>query len=79
MKFLSALVVALRAVPKLIKLVDRFFDLWIDAKIANDMRTISAEQKKLAYIKKQIREAKTDEERLAFSIILSDYNSGKVQ
>lgn len=79
MSVLSAIIAAIRAVPALISLVEMFYEKWIDAQIKEATDANEIEKKKILYVKRQIRQAKTDEERIAFSIVLRDYRSGKMQ
>jgi hypothetical protein len=76
--FFKVLIGAIKAVPMAIELTNRFIDMWIDAQIADIKDTMSAEKRKLLYLRQKIREAKTDDERIALSIILHDYHSGKM-
>ena len=79
MEFLQVLMAAIKAVPMLIDLTNRFIDMWIDAQVKEYKDIINADKKKLLYLKKTIREAKTDEERIALSIILADYHRGEMR
>lgn len=78
MEILSAIIAAIKAVPMMVDLTNRFIDMWIQSQVNDAKDVMIAERKKLLYLKSKIREATSDEERIALSIILNDYNSGKM-
>lgn len=75
---ISAIIGLIGAIPMMIELTNVFIDMWIESRIGKITDKLEAERNKLMYLKKTIREAKSDEERIALSIILSDYRRGKV-
>ena len=79
MTVFSAIIAAIKAVPAITALVEKFVDMWIDNKISNIENQFDIEREKLIILKRSIRGAKDDRERIALSIILNDYYSGKVQ
>lgn len=75
---METFVALIKSIPKLIDLADKFVDMWILWRIDSQKDQLDANRKKLLYLKAKVREAKSDEERIALSIILHDYYVGKV-
>ena len=68
----TGLITIAKAVPKVADLINQFYDLWIDYQIERiDQYRINKKEKRTVLMK-QIRDAKTNEERKALSIILAD-------
>lgn len=70
----TGLITIAKAVPKVADLINQFYDLWIDYQIQKiDQYRINKREKRTVLMK-QIRDAQTNEERKALSIILADIN-----
>jgi hypothetical protein len=70
----TGLITIAKAVPRVADLINQFYDLWIDYQIQKiDQYRINKREKRTVLMK-QIRDAQTNEERKALSIILADIN-----
>lgn len=68
----TGIVTIAKAVPVVASYIDKFYDMWIDYQIERiDQYRINKKEKRKVLMK-QIRDAKTNEERKALSIILAD-------
>lgn len=68
----TGLIAIAKAVPKVADLINKFYDLWIDYQIEKIDHYIINKREKRIVLMKQIRDAKTNDERKALSIILHD-------
>lgn len=75
---LSGAVAIAKAIPALRDIVNKFYDLWVQSQIDNarDQRTETQHQRNA--ILEALKNAKTDEERIAISKLLHDFNHGKL-
>lgn len=68
----TGIVAIAKAVPVIASYIDKFYDMWIDYQIEKiDQYRIDKKEKRKVLMK-QIRDAKTNEERKTLSIILAD-------
>lgn len=68
---ISTLVTAINYLPKLVDLVDKFYNHWIDYKLKKVEDSYSELEKERSALVKAISKAETNEDRKALSIILS--------
>jgi len=71
----TALVTIAKAVPIIKSLINQIVDLWIDYKVDQHRDDLNLHENKLLALQKAIKDAKTDQDRIALSIILHDINS----
>lgn len=78
MSYLSTAVKIITAVPKIKDLFEQLVSLYYTSKISELEEVMITSEKKRANLIKLIQEAKTNEEILLYSVMLDDYNSGKL-
>lgn len=75
---LNGIIAVSKILPYLTKTYDLFTDLWIGHKLKQlDSKLITHRHKRLALLN-AIKGAKTNEERKALSILMHDFNIGKL-
>lgn len=72
--FQTILAVA-QAVPMVKDMIDEFLDFWMSKQIEAAQGKIATREQKRLQLRKSIRWAQTDDERIVLSKILSDYNN----
>lgn len=73
--FIKGVVAIANAIPALKQMLEMLFDEWTKYQVNQLTNHHRLETKKAAHVRRKIREAKTDEERIVFSIILNDLNN----
>ena len=68
----TGIVTIAKAVPQVAAIIDKFYDYWLDYQIEKIDKYRIDKREKRSVLMKQIRDAQTNEERKALSIILSD-------
>ncbi len=75
---LSGAVAIAKAIPAIRDIVNQFYNLWVDAQIDNARELRNETQHQRNAILESLKNAKTDEERIALSKLLHDFNRGKL-
>ena len=70
----SGMITIAAAIPKIKEMVDTFLSMWTDYKIKEVREQLNHKQIKQKALYKAIKEAGSDEQRIALSIILSSIN-----
>ena len=79
MNYLKLAVKIITAVPQIKDLFEGIVSLYYQQKVNVLEDALIPKEKKRAHLIKQIQEAKTNDEILVYSVILNDYNTGKLQ
>ena len=77
--FIKALVALAKVIPMLDKYYNDFVNAYVDLKVSRIESGMIDGKDKRALLLKSIQSAETNEEIITFSIILDDYNSGRMR
>lgn len=70
----SLLLAISKAIPVINDWIESIVSLWIDHKIKNHKEELNLRKMKMKALQKAILNAKTDQERIALSVVLHDVN-----
>jgi hypothetical protein len=68
----TGIVTIAKAVPQVAAIINKFYDVWLDYQIEKIDKYRINKREKRAVILKSIRDAKSNDERKALSIVLAD-------
>lgn len=70
----SGIFAVAKAIPQVMEIIEKVYDLIIDHKYKKIRETYNLQSNKLIVLKKLLKEANTDEDRIALSIVINDLN-----
>lgn len=74
----SATISILKSLPKAVKIIEKFYSLWVRHEITKIDNQYASTDAKIDALINSISRAKTKEERHALSIILNDVSNNKL-
>jgi hypothetical protein len=74
LNFINAIIIIAKAVPKVKEILDQLVDLYTDWQINQYRQQATHQQIKTRSLLRAIKNAKTDQERIALSIVLHNIN-----